>query len=801
MARNLLADDVTPSAPARRNLLADEVPQPSPRPIEPAARPSFEDQAPEFDVAKIPESTAYGGVAGVFAPEILRYGGKALQPIPQTRPLGLGMEIAGEALRGRRLASAVSGAVSGGVGETATQLATSLGAPAPVAYGAGIVSSIAAPTLIGQLATRTPWLSGLMRDAEEKGFTEAGQRFAQRLRGKGVAAESRGAQEQVVSALEEEAKVIRAAGQRRADQIMADAEAQIARLAPGAEAQANQIRENARSQAAQIISRADQIIQQRQGALREVAQRQRFGEQLRVPEGTRRLIGQPREATDVGQSLRDRITQVQRDRLTARTTQANADKDAVRAEVDAKQAQGEFVENLPEYKELLNEIKAKAGIGLKEPLKAERDPGTVAALKNLYKSLKQRQVESIRTVKDPKTGEMKQEAFSENIPTGFDSVDTIRRRLGEAYRNPQAEGYGAIGQNLAKDYYTRLSQILGKYSDAKKQFISNYEELSRELDIFKGAAGRKATAVDRYNPEQFVTDPASLPGNYFSTRTAVQDLIELTGGDRKFVESQASSFVARQLEGVRTPQAAADFEARNRDWLREFPNLEASVNRYIQSLGFAETRGRRLTEAAKAIGADIKDLPIRARKEAADVTKAAEEQAKGLLGTKERIGAQASKTAAQERSAAAAQARMLERSPKQDQVKYFDSLVTSGDTKALEAAAPIIKRNPETLDNFVQGVRITLSRMAPDEVSDNYRRLVRPALESGGLATKQQLQQIDRQIQLIESTARPEMRPTLIVNAIKNGITGALGMSSSRLMESLGLSFANPLLGVEDATR
>jgi hypothetical protein len=119
---------------------AEEVPTPSSADL--AFEPASAEPPPPFDVAKIPESTVYGALGGYVAPEVLKYGGKALQFSPYGQPaagtLGRGMEVSGEALRGRRGASAVSGATGGGIGETAYQLTRSMGAPEPVAIGSSL---------------------------------------------------------------------------------------------------------------------------------------------------------------------------------------------------------------------------------------------------------------------------------------------------------------------------------------------------------------------------------------------------------------------------------------------------------------------------------------------------------------------------------------------------------------------------------------------------------------------------------------------------------------------------------------
>lgn len=191
-------------------------------------------------------------------------------------------------------------------------------------------------------------------------------------------------------ALEEEAKAIRDRGQSQANKIMSDAEQEIARLAPGAEQQAEEIRRRARDQAAALLFRASQQVEQRQNALRQVTQKQRFGEQRTVPEGARRLIGEPREATDVGQQLRDRITTVQGQRLRNRAKQADKDKRAVATEVNEKQGQGIGIETEPEYQKLIADLEKRLGVGearLTDPFAEMTEPEAGERCKNCIKCL------------------------------------------------------------------------------------------------------------------------------------------------------------------------------------------------------------------------------------------------------------------------------------------------------------------------------------------------------------------------------------------------------------------------------
>jgi hypothetical protein len=285
-----------------------------------------------------------------------------------------------------------------------------------------------------------------------------------------------------------------------------------------------------------------------------------------------------------------------------------------------------------------------------------------------------------------------------------------------------------------------------------------------------------------------------LPANYFANRESVKDLIELTGGDRRFVEQQAASYVARQLEGVKTQQAASNWELANRDWLVEFPALQGSVNRYLESLGFAERRIPRTEAVAKALKTEIPKIPELAQKRAGQIVKGAEKEAAALERPGAALSAEARTAARETQAAASAKAKLLSSLGK-DPAKAFDELVRAGNTDRLRAAAPVIKSDPEIQSQFLEGVRISLSRVNPQEMADTYRRLIQPALLDTKLIDAKQAKQIADQVRLVEMSVAPERRAMAITSAIRNAVTGTAGAASSRLMESLGLSFTQPFLG------
>jgi hypothetical protein len=95
----------------------------------------------------------------------------------------------------------------------------------------------------------------------------------------------------------------------------------------------------------------------------------------------------------------------------------------------------------------------------------------------------------------------------------------------------------------------------------------------------------------------------------------------------------------------------------------------------------------------------------------------------------------------------------------------------------------------------LEGVRISLSRVDPREMADNYRRLIQPALLDVGLLDARQAKQIADQVRLVELTVTPDRRGQAIASAIRNVVTGTAGAGASRGMEALGLSFTQPFLG------
>ena len=436
MARNLLVDDEPVSRP--RNLLADEVPIPR-------QQPDIKDgEGPDrrFDVGKIPESGVYGFLGGLAAPTALKYGGKALQMSPIGQPaagtLGRGMEVSGEALKGSRLASGISGAGLSAAEESIMQLGNVLGLPEPLSYGLAATATAGAPTLASALLRNRPITRQFLGDVNA-GFKQAGERFASRIRGD-LDEFDISAQQRVIKALEDEAGRIKQTGQQRANEIMGKAEAEIARLAPGAEAQAAQIRQRARDEAAATLFAARQQADQRAIEIRQIENRARQATQRfegRVPQA-QQAIGQPAEMTDIGNALRERILKVQGDAIAKRKKDYNDGKVAVAEEVAEKESRGDFVRDRADFKAILEEAKQRGGIGkavLETPQMVAATPQLRSFYKQLFSMLSGKSAQ--QEIEGKATGAL-------NLD--FNQIDEVRRLLGDSFSKPVAEGYTSLQQ-------------------------------------------------------------------------------------------------------------------------------------------------------------------------------------------------------------------------------------------------------------------------------------------------------------------------------------------------------------------
>jgi hypothetical protein len=466
---------------------------------------------------------------------------------------------------------------------------------------------------------------------------------------------------------------------------------------------------------------------------------------LKAAESERASLA-PKDNHTIGERLREVIVNKKQKLLEARKKQFNEDNAIVQADVAAKEGNDIFIENSPQTKKLYDDLiqKLRNQLLIGKTAQAQKtapvsEQGVLSQLDRVYNSIRrQRKEVGIDSNGVP---------VVKTYPISFNALDDVRRKMGEAAfgKGVGTEGYAGIGEALAKDLYRELSELQAAFSPAKKQLISNYEQASQELNVFKTASGKKASAVEKFDDERFKVDPSALPKTYFTTKQGVKDLLELVDGDINLVEQIGGNYIAQQLEGKTAQQAKAIIKSN--EWLspKDFPVLYNKITGYLTSLEKAEG----IPLAEKVIGA--------AEKQGAQVVGDAEKQAKAILGDKNAV------------------ARMAD-------------IITGKSSEILQPqVAQYIIQAPGGKEAFTKAVSLALSDSSPQAVKKTFTDNVVPALRKSGLVSDAEIARLSKLVDEIDRTVASAGKEKVnrIVKIVAQAIGGVGAASTSGLTTPL----------------
>jgi hypothetical protein len=396
---------------------------------------------------------------------------------------------------------------------------------------------------------------------------------------------------------------------------------------------------------------------------------------------------------------------------------------------------------------LVDNLKSKLLIGpeaQKQTTAPVTEKGVLQAYQNIYDAVTARRVQvGVNAEGNP---------VYKTFPTSFDALDDVRRRLGDVAFGKEVEGYTAIGSNIAKDFYGKISNIQSKFAgEAHDVLQSEYEAASRLLEKYKSKRGTKATAEDRFDPTRYKTDAASLPNDYFTNQQSVKDLLDLTGGDKALVVKAGSDFAAKQLKD-KNLKAVKDWSNKNSDWLSALPEVKTKVDAYIKVLERAERISGKTGKAAKILESREPTV-LRAgekaiaagEKEAGAITAEAADRVKTILGDKNPA------------------ARVRE-------------IILGGKPSVWQEVGPILAKDPQGKKLITESVlQIMADRAESGLVSSvrAFREDVAPSLKGAGLMSDQQLSALEAQLQAIANSAMGEpAKLSFIQRAIKDALVG-----------------------------
>jgi hypothetical protein len=377
----------------------------------------------------------------------------------------------------------------------------------------------------------------------------------------------------------------------------------------------------------------------------------------------------PAEVSDIGGRLRGVITARNAKMKEANDALYKANEEARDKIISQREAAGVYVNDVPEFGVMFKDLTDNLKPG-------KRSPDVQGTYKHILSQ------------------------FDATKPITFQALDDVRRSLGEVFRGKPPEGYAAIAADDARKYYAMISDIQKKYAgDAQERLLDDYARGKEGLEPFISAKGRKATALDRYDDTQFVTDASALPETYFKSRSSIRALKQLTG-DEKLVNEAAMQFVNKKLEGASASEADA-FMRKNSDWLRDVPMVRTAVENY----------------ASKRVAAE------RGVKQAEALVKEATQTSAALTGN--RFSA--------------------------DRVR---NLVQNGSPELWERAGAAIASSPDGKANILAAVRQVLADKPM--TADQFNRTIRPALKTSALADDAALDLIEKKLFDISEMKIPE---------------------------------------------
>lgn len=695
-------------------------------------------------LAEVGYSTALGGIAGFAAPEVAEATGRVMQRVP-VKPV----QMAGTAMRaavpsmtgaGRRLGTGVGGAVGGFTGEASGQIAEMLGAPAPVAESARILGGIAPLELASQTAKGGRAIASLVASK-----VPGGQVIRSVMEDVGVASLAGKQRELVLKRIEELRNApFTTDAQRKVYDTLSDA---VSRSTSVAEAEARA----ARAAGERVAGEERGTAQRLAGTAAELEEGKKTV--LDRAKGALRQVGDStRELSEMGRTLRDRILSRFETQSLERSEAYKAQKALRDQAVAAKENQGILVESTQEYKDLVQDLRNKLLIGATargQKTAPVTEPGVLRSYQNIYDAVTARRV----AVAFDEAG--KPTAYK-TFPTSFDALDDVRRRLGDAAFGKAAEGYEALGQKIAQEYYAKISNIQSKFAgEAHDTLQRDYEVASRLLEKYRTKAGAKATAMDRIDPTQFKADAKGLPAALFNSQQSVADAIALTG-DRALVAKEASDYVAKTLANM-DAKAAKNWvtSKQNADWLSALPEVRQAANAYVANLeraesmagGMAKVTGK-LGAREKVAGKEAERALAAGEKRAGEITAGAQKEAQAILGTEE----PASRVA---------------------------SIITSGDRTLWDRVAPALAAAPQGKQVLEAAIRQVMADKATQGVFGAQRfwqTSLSDSLARTGLMDAGKIKQISDQLNTIANSTLSEPQKLDFLNRTLRNIVITYGI-------------------------
>lgn len=679
-----------------------------------------EQTTPSDPTEAIGRSAVFGAGAGAAAPEITKGIGRGsaalgsllqMAPFAPVRAAGTGLQTFGRGMEAAsptvgRVVPSLLGAIGGVTGESAGQLAEAAQAPPVVAeaarIGGGMIPSVA-PTITAATVKKFVGLPPGISVADvtkqllkERGVNISDLSKAEKDQIEALMSNLRSGRPKGFSEEELYERIVKSVGEieQRAAKRVSAMERGATRLTAGAER-----REEAARAGIQTIGTAE------------------------------------RTATDIGQNARQLVVARQAALEAERGTPYAAARDAVYNRANEREAAGQYIEGTEAYKKLTDKLMAMTLTGqegLKQRVASETEKGVVSAYRDVLDAIQNRRAvigtsknpaeqalaqnlerQGLRVIKKEQDGVI---TYIREFPTGFQALDTLRRRLGQSAKfGEEVSGYQALGANNAAKLYSEISDIQAEFvgKDLFRKMQSIYETGTERLAPFGAKAGSAYTRLDLSNPERFAKDPSALVREMTKSSTAFDDFVALSNNAPE-ARRLASDWAAGELANKNAKQAE-QWIAKNKDVLSN-PNLadlRSRLTSYVSNLKTSEAAAERGRGGAKA-------LQQRAAQTDADAQKMKDQ----IVGS-------------------------------DFPVPTIKNLILKGDKETWERVGPLLAQDLRSKFALLDAVKDTLSTMPPDKAASVFRDRIAYALPNAGIPSFK-ISELQQRLDNIASYKIPE---------------------------------------------
>ena len=579
----------------------------------------------EVDPYAVGGAAATAGVFGAFSPEVTMALGKGMARVPYmpVKAAGYGLQAAAPYMKTftGRVVPAIAGFFGAGAGNVAQQNLEIAGYPATgklVGMGVEFASQPLADlsaVLASKLAKNVPVLGAALNDlAKHVGVDLSKLSNAETKIVAQEIARLRGDAPDAAGALYRELE-------KGAGRIVSEADA--AALARQTKAASDYTAEI--TAAGRVPTEADTLIAKSKARVHDIG-------------------NADTELTDIGTRQRKAIS----DRFSEENLARDKEYKDLKAERDTAVADrenaGDFISRMPEYKQLtdqLDKVLLRGNLPAGVSTASETEKSTLSAFGEIRDALKPRTVQ----LKDAVEAQalkaqgvqvvQKGDEFFRVYQPSFNAIDTVRRKLGDVAFGQGEEGFKAIGQARAKEWYGKLSDLQSKYAgDVQDELQGGYEAASGLLERFKGGAGAKVLKTERLSPDMYSKDPKDVPASFFKSRDGVAQLSAISK-DPALVEQTAGDYVARNLKGKSADEAERWLRS-NSDFLSapELKNVTQKAVDYVDQLRSVEGKTTGMLAGAKAKEASAKESLNLGVTEAKDIAAQGRATAKDILADK-----------------------------------------------------------------------------------------------------------------------------------------------------------------------